>query len=843
MRPLHLLVMAAALAAALLAAVPASAQPEPPDPVLSGTCADHAPAGWAVIEARAIDRGLICNYRMERSVGGVDQVSGTAVTVEYYCTPAQGQRAFEVKTHDRGDIETQRTPTRVVIEEGPGARNPDNLQSGGVFSEFFPDVVDGFALFEKAWVAFNPQVVATIVVLTDEGETLDAAARFGVDDVEPVARRLADANRPDSPDCPIPGSAAGGGTGGDAPTGAPGSPGSAVAPRGGAGDLVIPVLAAAGLTAVVIIAGRTVRKRLRLKPPRQYPGGRSNPWDPAEDEQRARWARDRTVWDPQTLSWRDPRASDFETIPERPPPVERQIPEDRVPTKCLRAYTRYSTTQAKAVELARQIEAARIRLTQADRRFGANILRANAQLGIDVGAAVAGISLATVDAARVALRPKGGRIGSVAAVSEEALGQLRARVKDLKDELGAARSRLARSQQEAQLVPPPPPGAARAAADAASEVADLTKQLAGLGEPTELLARQAAQRAEAMRLRTQLTDVERAWKERAWKGGRGAELREAIEEVGEELAAAKAGKVVAPDWDESGFRRIVGEVLDAKAEGQLTGAEAGRIRAEALRGKYVDAPAGDRALRNRVRELTARRKELEAIEKAELATVMEAPLTPVEQKLVQPEAGRIQQRLHELAAAEDRLDGQIYEARRATAAPRERLEGQLAAAKARHRAALADQEQATRARMRARKDAGVVRELERQLAAKEAELTQISGALAALAKGRSPGALPAVTLGALLAAVSPAAAATVLVGLAAAKAADALGIGPQSPEEIWRIILRNKGQLLVLEQELTGLETSYTRLVRRLPRAADELSRCMSAADTPVDPHPPTPAP
>jgi hypothetical protein len=109
---------------------------------------------------------------------------------------------------------TRRTETKrvdgelLIIEEGPAAKNPDNPQSSGINATLY----DGqYNLFEKEWRLLNPQVFATIVVITNRG-TVPEDKRFGVDDVEPMARTLANANTAGA-GCPI--ASVGGAAGGD----------------------------------------------------------------------------------------------------------------------------------------------------------------------------------------------------------------------------------------------------------------------------------------------------------------------------------------------------------------------------------------------------------------------------------------------------------------------------------------------------------------------------------------------------------------------------------------------------------------------------------------------------
>jgi hypothetical protein len=165
-------------------------------------CGFTEPAGWNVIvEAsnEAAGTTFLCNYRIDRPTGQ----SGTAITIEYYCTPEDASERYASVVGDRDTVTTPSgaPPGVLIIEEGKQARNPDNPQDDGVFSSFFPDVE--FGLFEKEWRLLNQQVFATIVVLTNERGTVEEDKRYGVDDAEVVARMLANRHR-GAAGCPIP---------------------------------------------------------------------------------------------------------------------------------------------------------------------------------------------------------------------------------------------------------------------------------------------------------------------------------------------------------------------------------------------------------------------------------------------------------------------------------------------------------------------------------------------------------------------------------------------------------------------------------------------------------------
>ena len=177
-------------------------------------CQKGAPAEWSFIAERSsatVGQQFLCNYSVHGagSGGSGPAIGGTAITVEYFCTPAEAASRFKSVADSPRKTETQRIAGELlVIEEGPSAKNPDNPQSNGVRSTFF----DGeFNLFEKEWRLLNPQIFATIVVITNRGKVPEDK-RFGVDDVEPVARGLANFNASGA-GCPIPGADGGGGGG------------------------------------------------------------------------------------------------------------------------------------------------------------------------------------------------------------------------------------------------------------------------------------------------------------------------------------------------------------------------------------------------------------------------------------------------------------------------------------------------------------------------------------------------------------------------------------------------------------------------------------------------------
>ncbi|HEX2783568.1 MAG TPA: hypothetical protein VHN36_08285 [Ilumatobacteraceae bacterium] len=170
-----------------------SGPPTTEDVIFVHVCDLDAPVGWTVIEeASALNtRVVVCNFRVDveayagvqpaaatttsaspptssQSLFGVfdPAVAGVAITVEYFCTAAEGNEAFAGKTGPRDTETFPRTPTKVVTEEGPAAATAAGRERDRIVSSFFPDT--DFTLQEKAWIMFNPQTVATIVVITND---------------------------------------------------------------------------------------------------------------------------------------------------------------------------------------------------------------------------------------------------------------------------------------------------------------------------------------------------------------------------------------------------------------------------------------------------------------------------------------------------------------------------------------------------------------------------------------------------------------------------------------------------------------------------------------------------
>ena len=177
-------------------------------------CTAGAPAEWeffAKASSNSVGTQILCNYSVTGTVSGKrgELIGGTAITIEYFCSPTDASKRFDGVTNSIRKTETNRVAGQLlVIEEGPSAKNPDNPQRNGITSTLYDGV---YNLFEKEWRLLNPQVFATIVVITDRGRVPEDK-RLSVKQVEPVARSLAEANSSGA-GCTIPGT--GGDGGGD----------------------------------------------------------------------------------------------------------------------------------------------------------------------------------------------------------------------------------------------------------------------------------------------------------------------------------------------------------------------------------------------------------------------------------------------------------------------------------------------------------------------------------------------------------------------------------------------------------------------------------------------------
>ena len=824
-------------------------------------CKTDAPSGWEVITnaSGGSFESFLCNYRVTRRVEGKDFLSGTAITIETYCTTAAGAEAYTGKTGNRGATETKRVDgERLIIEEGKGARtrtgaaNPDNPHRNGVFSSFFPDVE--FRLFEKEWLALNDQIVATIVVLTNERDAVKESDRFGVDDAELVAAALAERHAARRRDCTVLGTI----------TAPIGPPTTAARPGGGTtggtststgigkkGGSRTPAVVAVG-AGVAALGGTAIavnkRRRPKFVPPKVLPDGRSNPWDPSIDEQRRKWDRDKLVWDPDTLSWRDPVDTDFVDLPEALTPVEKAIPEGEVPSQCLETYTTYVRQEGLARDLKRLRDDATTKLEAAGKLLKKNVVRANVQLGVDIGGAIGGMAGSALGAAEAAFRPaiSGGVRTPIAEIGQEARTRVGRRVAELENELSAAKSRLAQSQLEMETA-----GLNRTAVKNAVDLADaeitaLERRIAKLQDPpAKLVERRAKITAEQLALRKELEEVK-------LKGTQQADpFLKFYHDAQYEFFRTEGTPFV-----ERGREISRLEAEDAARPGLMSSTELGElevhVRQEVSAGRMSQAEA-DTIVRNAEANtvgFTARAKELKAA-RAALKSESEAAFdrylksrpgyrddfrTVDDAHDVKERAKEISTRLKELTGEENKVENEINDFRDENRAEVRRAQEDLSSARERHQAALEKQKQLDSNELGVEKDKAAVDVLEKQLSEHTQQLNEIEHALVDMSAGKTPGVLPAAALGAILAWLAPGAAAVTAAGLLAAKGYDALGIGMQSPQEIMQILLQNKADVITLQRTAQLADAQLDAVMSAMRPVAEHLRQCMKANTSQVAP-------
>jgi hypothetical protein len=81
-------------------------------------------------------------------------------------------------------------------------------------------------------------------------------------------------------------------------------------------------------------------------------GQRPNVFDPPTEEQQRMWKTQHVIWDPTTLSYRQPKPGEYpppDNPPENPPPYQKQTPRSQVPPDCLELYDLY--TKAESIVL------------------------------------------------------------------------------------------------------------------------------------------------------------------------------------------------------------------------------------------------------------------------------------------------------------------------------------------------------------------------------------------------------------------------------------------------------------------------------------------------------------
>ena len=116
-----------------------------------------------------------------------------------------------------------------------------------------------------------------------------------------------------------------------------------------------------GTTTSIVIDRLRNRKRPKpaTKPPKNYGPGKTNVWDPPEEEQQHKWEKEGLVWDPVELTWRPPRAGEIPPppdAPENPPPYQQQHPREKVPPDCLNLYDDYVLVQSRLIALETEIK-------------------------------------------------------------------------------------------------------------------------------------------------------------------------------------------------------------------------------------------------------------------------------------------------------------------------------------------------------------------------------------------------------------------------------------------------------------------------------------------------------
>jgi hypothetical protein len=796
-------------------------------------CVADGLRGWQVITnaSGGTPEQALCNFKVTRTVEGKQFVSGTAITIETYCTPTEGAEAFEGKTGPRGATETERVEgERLVIEEGQfaqdasGRPNPDNAHRDGVFSQFFPEI--NFRLFEKEWLQLNPQIVATIVVLTSERGLVKEENRYGVDDAEPVAASMAKRVARVRSDCKIPGTI-------DVPVGAK-SPQAKGGGGGGGGVPLAPVLVAAGAGGTLVTVARR-RRRRKFTPPRTYPGGRSNPWDPDVDTQRRRWDKEKLVWDPNTLSWRDPVDSDFEDLPEVPTPIEGQIPEDKVPSACLDIYTKYIREQAAVRDIKITIDEAQRKLSISTTRYRKNSIRAKAQLGVDIGGAILQIGSSAFAAAKAAQAARGavGTSNPALALGHEARTRAAKRLADLEGEAATVRSRLAKSQLELESSGLNPGRIKNALDDAAGEISTLRKRLGQLDDGIETLKKQrGAIRNERQELGAKQTALDeeiaameksndfRLGKEKEWK------TTESSKDKTRRLDELKADEAQVAD-----LHTYEAELAQAVNDKQMTRAQADTLLDEAWKGRGKKRMDMD--------DFAKRAEAIHAEEAADFEKWLQSQPgydpswtpnrgRPVRRVEIDKEKAAIKERMTKLEREDNRLGLEIAVETDAAEKQAAKLRQELTGANERHEAALAQQKQFDALDQKMRQDGGELDAIKTKAADVTEQRKQIDEALDGIASGKAPGMLPAAMLGAMLAWLSPAAAAIALAGILAGKTYEALGIATQSPQEIWQILTENAQEIRTLEQTITEQIPKYEESLKRLPSISADLKNCIA---------------
>ena len=636
------------------------------------------------------------------------------------------------------------------------------------------------------------------------------------------------------------------------------SSGSTAAPKskeGGGNGTPIFVLVGVGAaaTAVAIQLGR---RRPKFKepstayatPPPGYSDRRANPWDPDVEEQRKRWDKDKVVWDPDTLSWRLPRFPDeFIDLPEDLAPVEALIPEDNVPAKCLNTYRRYIGEQVGARTMQQEIFELAERYNAADRVLRTNILRANVQLGFDVGLAVGGMAQSVAEGARAAARPATRSSASMQqAMAEAARKRMGARTAELDGELQIARSRLTKSKLEMDAAGLDG-GAIRTAADeAGAELASLRARLAKLDEnPPDLMGKLTEISEAQVKLTRELDRLAQYEREI------GGPLRSFTQAVDRKFTASPEGQHFARlikeeariqndllkqlDIAPGDVDLLIRHVDEDVAAGRMTPAEAASLKA-----------GPQQIVESRVRSL-----QLAAENDAAVVRLMK------QQPGYRPEWGPELDRLNakdlegislrwqlgQLNSQEAKLSLDLEQIRESTRTERARIEQDMAGAEERHQTALEKQKQYDALRTKVDDDQRAVDILDAQINDVNKQATAVENELAGMSTGAKL--LSGVVLLSVLTWLSPVAGAIATVGVVSGVAADKLGIGPQSPEEIANIIKENEALAKKLNGDLAKLQQLYDDRLKTMAHTASELETCVKGP-SPADSHDhtrPVPAP
>ena len=170
-------------------------------------------------------------------------------------------------------------------------------------------------------------------------------------------------------------------------------------------------------------------------PPPDYKEGqegppKDNPWDPSDADRRAKWEKDKVVWDPRELGWRRPRPDELpppekgprrpgpsndeirkrwnedgfvwdpdnnlwrkpkvdetgppDYPPEGPPPYEKGNPRGQTPPACLGLYDEYVKTQARLLELEPEMDKAGADLRRAQDWLQLKLGLFTAQFAVDM---------------------------------------------------------------------------------------------------------------------------------------------------------------------------------------------------------------------------------------------------------------------------------------------------------------------------------------------------------------------------------------------------------------------------------------------------------------------------